>query len=586
MEGLLFFRSNYFYKKLKDLEKIDIRQKSLEIQNIISRYTKESFICFFADFIRHHPERGHFNFSQKMKSKLKDSLYLIVLRLSSPTDGEERLIFSEKVDENLNKVMDILLQINHFYLSDSSIEDLQEIKDERQQKVIHELVFKDYFLNGVLNYREQELNKVIRFYQPYGTKIKERLGIDFEILIGLCQYSEEDYFRKSIKSKSFAFKKEFARFAQVAPNRTISNNQNFTEFSNLPEKIQDDLMDFYERPHRCLIFTKEDYYEKFQKKDIDIFCELFSLEMNDNYTSLFYSQPNPLETKPIIRINSTEYLNVFQKQLPTALYNLLYVTLSTTQKEKEQLNLRKGKVILENQTREIFEKFFKKSKDLQVFSNYYLNDNPEEKDLLIIADKYAFVIECKSSRNREPRRDRNQAFKKIKSDFNACIQKGYEQCYQVEQLILKSQKISIRCKNSFQEIETSTIKDVFNIVVTSERFASIQTDLGFLLERNNETDLYPWSVNIDDLEVFLKTIILVCNNPYRSFTEFLEYRELLNERLFTRDELDVCAMYLKNPFQFKKLCEGEDFIIPDPTLQNYFDNLYFQKRLKFRIEDF
>ena len=32
--------------------------------------------------------------------------------------------------------------------------------------------FKDYFQNGVLNYREQELNKVIRLFKPYQNKIK------------------------------------------------------------------------------------------------------------------------------------------------------------------------------------------------------------------------------------------------------------------------------------------------------------------------------------------------------------------------------------------------------------------------------
>nr|WP_299034386.1 hypothetical protein [uncultured Tenacibaculum sp.] len=60
------------------MKKIDLEKKSLEIQKIISRYTKESFVCFFADFIRHHPERSNIGFSKKFKSKLKDSLYLIM----------------------------------------------------------------------------------------------------------------------------------------------------------------------------------------------------------------------------------------------------------------------------------------------------------------------------------------------------------------------------------------------------------------------------------------------------------------------------------------------------------------------------
>ena len=77
------------------MKKIDLEKKSLEIQKIISRYTKESFVCFFADFIRHHPERSNIGFSKKFKSKLKDSLYLIMLRLSTPLAGKEELHYSE-----------------------------------------------------------------------------------------------------------------------------------------------------------------------------------------------------------------------------------------------------------------------------------------------------------------------------------------------------------------------------------------------------------------------------------------------------------------------------------------------------------
>lgn len=509
-----------------------------------------------------------------------------MLRLSSPIKGEEVLVFTEEVDKNLRKVADILSLIVDSYLGDISSKDFNEIKDERHKTLIHEMAFKDYFQNGILNYREQELNKVIRLFYPYRDKIKKRLGIDFKSLIDICQYSEEDYRKKSIQFKSFAFRNECAEFIRNASNGAIPQNELLTKFSNLPSNIQNDFLDFYERPHSCLLFTKKDYYEVFDKNDVDIFCELFSIPINDNYDILFYSQPNPLDTKPIIKINNTEYLNVYQKQLPTALYNLLYTIIPTTDKEKEQLNLRRGKVILESRTRELFEKFFKKSKHLKVFSNYYVNGNPEEKDLLVIANGNAYVIECKSSRYREPRRDQNQAFQRIKADFKDCIQKGYEQCYQVEKLILDRTKISIQSNNSAQELDTTYIKDVFSIVVTSERFATIQSDLGLLLKKQSAEDIYPWSVSVDDLEIFLKALTLEFNNPSTRLAVFLEYRELLNERLFARDELDVCAMYLNDPVNFKNVCESSDYIVTDPLLQHYFDKLYFSNKLKFNILDY
>ncbi|MFV0571144.1 MAG: hypothetical protein ACK5M1_01775 [Xanthomarina gelatinilytica] len=563
------------------MRKIDLEKKSREIQRLISRYTKESFVCFFADFIRHNPERSKDGFSHKLKSKLKDSLYLIMLRLSSEEEGVENLTYTKENDVILQKVADILLEIVSFYLSENYVDDYFNIENDRQKLLIHEMAFKDYFQNGVLSYREQEVNKVIRLFRPYQDKIEERLNISLKTLIELCNHSEIFYREKSIKSKSFILDKGFDKLARESANGMLESEEFNEKLFQLSEHTQTSFLNFFEKPHDCLIFTKKDYYYFFEKKEVDIYCDLFSIDIEGVYNNLFYSHPNPLEEKPIIKINNNEYLNIYQKQLPTALYNLLYRTLTQTNKEKEQLNHRRGKVVLENHVLEVFKNFFKASRHLKIFKNYYINDNVEEKDILIVENRVAYIIECKSSRYREPRRNTKQAFQRIKSDFEECIQKGYEQCFQVEQEILSNDEIIIKCENIKEVMSTSEINEIFSIVVTSERFASIQADLGLLLKKNNK-DVYPWSVSVDDLEVFISSLKIEFNNPIRKFSEFLEYRELLNERLVATDELDVCAMYLKNQRTFKELCESEDIIFTDPLLQGYFDKLYFSKKLKLK----
>ncbi|PQV48823.1 nuclease-like protein [Jejuia pallidilutea] len=566
------------------MKKINLEQKSLEIQNIISRYTKESFVCFFADFIRHHPERRNTGFSEKFKSKLKDSLYLIMLRLSTPLEGKEELRYSKESDLVLQQVADILLEIVSFYLSEN-YDEFDEITDKRQRLLVHELAFKNYFQNGILNYREQEINKVIRMFKPYQDKTQKRLGIDLKTLIDLCTHSELIYRAKSINSKSFILDKKFDKLARQSANGLLAENEFADKLLELSDETQESFLNFFENPHQCLLFTKQDFLPSIEEKYIDIFCDLFSIDIKDTHSNLFYSQQNPLENKPIIKISNNKYLNIYQKQLPSALYDLLYTTLTQTKKEKEQLNFRKGKVVLENHTLELFKKFFKKSKRVSFFTNYYINNHPEEKDILIIADKNAYIIECKASRYREPRRDTEQAYQRIKSDFADCIQKGYDQCYQVEQELINNEKVVIAFKGKSEVILRNDIHEIFSIVVTSERFASIQTDLGLLLKKDN-ADPYPWSIYVDDLETFLKAIYNRFSNPSRKIFEFLEHRELLHKRLITNDELDVCAMFLQNPKHFKELCESEYVVFTDPTLQNYFDKLYFDKKLKFKIEDY
>jgi len=569
----------------KGMKKIDVKKKSLEIQNLISRYTKESFICFFADFIRHHPERDNMGFAKKLKSKLKDSLYLIILRLSTSIEGSEELYYSKENDTVLQKVADILLEIVNFYLYENYSDGIfNSISDKRKQLIVHEMAFKNYFQNGILNYREQEINKLIRLFNPYQDKIKTRLGIDFKILIELCKYSESIYNKKSNKSKSFLLDKNFEKLTRLSANGLIEDHKFEERFSELPSDTLENFYDFVKKPHQSLLFKKKDYYPSFQKKDIDIYCRLFSFDIKDVCDNLFYSERNPLEQKPIIKINNDEYLNIHQKQLPSALYDLLYKTLTKTNKEKEQLNRRRGKVVLENHTLSIFKKFFRKNKKFKIFNNYFINNLPEEKDILILVNGNVYIIECKSSGYREPRRVTEQAYPKIKSDFKECIQKGYDQCYQVEQELLNNDTVSISHKKDQEEINTNMINEIFSIVVTSERFAALQADLGLLLKKENEEDPYPWSIYIDDLETFLKVLYHKYNNPSRKFFEFLESRELLHGKLITNDELDLCAMFLKKPQYFKELCKTDYTVVTDPTLQNYFDELYFSKKLKFKLE--
>lgn len=567
--------------------KIDVKQKSLEIQKLISRYSKESFVCFFADFIRHHPERDNMGFAKKIKSKLKDSLYLIMLRLSTPTEGNEELYYSKENDLVLQEVAGILSQIVSFYLSENYPAGFfNDISDKRKQLVVHEMAFKNYFQNGILNYREQEINKLIRLFKPYQDKIKKRLEIDFKTLIDLCNYSESFYREKSIKSKSFILDKNFDKLTRLSANGLIDEHKFKEKFSELPSDTLETFWSFVEKPHQSLLFKKADYYPSFQKEDIDTYCRLFSIDIKDVHDNLFYSEGNPLEQKPIIKINNDEYLNVHQKQLPSAFYDLLYDTLTKTNKEKEQLNIRRGKVVLENHTLAIFKKIFKKSKKIKIFTNYFVNNLPEEKDILVLVNGNAYIIECKSSRYREPRRVTEQAYPRIKSDFKECIQKGYDQCYQVEQELLNNEIVSISYKKEHEVIYTYSINEIFSIVVTSERFASIQTDLGLLLNKENDEDPYPWSIYVDDLETFLKVLNYKFNNPARKFFEFLKYRELLHGRLITNDELDLCAMFLKTPKHFKELCKSDYTVITDPTLQNFFDELYFSEKLKFNLEVF
>lgn len=57
-------------------------------------------------------------------------------------------------------------------------------------------------------------------------------------------------------------------------------------------------------------------------------------------------------------------------------------------------------------------------------------------------------------------------------------------------------------KNHTIDIKTKNYHKAVSIVVTLERFGQIQTDLSTILKIYGKDD-YPWSICIDDLEIFL-----------------------------------------------------------------------------------
>lgn len=560
----------------------DIANKSKEIQSIISRYTKESFVAFFADFIRNNNFRGNSRFSEIMKSKLKDSLYLIALRLSCKEEGKEDFKYNAPNDIILADVIGRLNNIISNYLSSNYTPSYLDGDVKEQKKlIIHEGTFNSYFLNGVLNYRQQEINHVVDMFMPYKDKIKETLGIELSVLIDMCNYSESLYSKK--------VKNGYAKIVESPGLLNLFNQTSKVGFADIDELLlnlsPNDFnlfMNFKEKPHSALIFTKSEFFAKFSTKEVDVFCNLFSIDINDDSDYLFYTDTNPLELKPIIKLNDKEYLNIYQKQLPTSLYKVLYDTLGVTQKEKTHLNHRRGKVVFEKKVITLFNRIFSESKDFRLYDNYYFNGN--EQDVLIICNNYAFIIECKSSKIREPLRNTEKAYKKIKSEFKDCIQAGYNQCYRVEKHFYNEQEVIIKDKTGkvLEIIKTESIKDVFSLVITLERFGPIQTDLSLLLEREFDSLVFPWSVGIDDLEIFLLTLKKKTKDLLNKFVEYLTLRESLNEKIISSDELDICASYIKNPKKFKEIANSNhDFILMEPTLQNYFDELYYKGLLKF-----
>ena len=124
---------------------------------------------------------------------------------------------------------------------------------------------------------------------------------------------------------------------------------------------------------------------------------------------------------------------------------------------------------------------FFKDKNTKIYHNY--NFNGFEQDILIIHNRIAYIIECKTSKFREPMRDTKKLTKRIKEDFKTSIQEGYNQCLRVENEIFENERIIIETKNQKVEINTNNILNVFQLLLRLRDMVQYKTDLSLLLEK-------------------------------------------------------------------------------------------------------
>lgn len=546
----------------------DLENKIDELQNVVSKYDTESFAGFFAYFIKKQPDPFAEVDLNKFKSKLKDFLYLIALNTFSEKKGNEKF---EHPDEKLGLLADKLNEIKDFNR-------VEKFADYTKESVIHEMAFRNHFDNGVLSYVEQDFEKLRRVFTPFEDKITQDFGFDIDFLIEVCKEIELISMIRFKYVMEFSHTKEFADFVK----RFQSNEMTFSEsFELLPEKIQDAFHSFHSKTYGFLMFTAEDLYHSFEKKKVDTFLLQFSIEPSPNPKIRYYSAESPFEITPILKLSDGNYLNLYGKQIPISIYKKIYSHLFNEKKYNDRIKKHREKS-LERKVVELFEYFFP-TKDSFFYENYYVQKNFEQ-DLLIIHKGSAIIIETKASKLREPFRNVDKAITRLKDDFKDSIQYGFKQCLRVEDYFFGDTPFEIMDEKGkiLSTVSPKKIHSVFSIVVTLERFGSLQTDLNLMLDKDEDID-YPWSVYIDDLEIFLLALKQNVKKPINQFLNFLKLRREMHGRIYAIDELDVCATFLQSPQKFKQYSEANNAMLTiSPYEQGDFDKLYWANKLKFK----
>ena len=532
---------------------IDIKTASEDLKNHISRFEPFSLLTHLYYLFNSHTRTSHSVL--KLESPLMQIQYLTALYLSTGAQGKE--VF-DPISGKFKYIQELLEKIEYGYRYNFLNEFPTVTFDDFPRNLeVSNTTFINYFVNGTLNYVEQELERLTETFQPYNDYIQQHTGLSINDYMDFYEVTAHiDIHRFNIMRHTMEEIEHTDCFQKSARNRQIP------EF----EKV----VDAVEQAIYGLAIPYEDLTFFFPKVKVDQWLKIFTCsEVNPAF--LYYTDANPLTSKPLIKVREGYYLFISHNLLTQAMYRYLKSICFNIDGMGKRINNRKDKQ-LEEKTKRLFKTFFGECK---VYENYYLKDLQNEKDLLVLYRNSAFIIECKAHGYNEPLRDVDKAFVRIKSDFTKCIQYGYDQAREVETEFKKKGPLEIFSKKRelVDVINTNRYTSVYCIVVTLSRFGNIQCDLSLLLEKP-EPASYPWSVYVDDLETFLITLKRK-DNFYGEFITYLTARQKLHGRMNAFDELDICAHYLEKKDFFIKGCNSSHYYVPSPTSQRLFDELYF-----------
>lgn len=561
---------------------MSLEDKSRELKEFISGYETQWFLGELSGLMKHIHSGTANDQLGELSSPLRQLYYLGGLIITSPDPGTNKIQFN---DADWGKIISLLNDIELEYSRLFFPKGDEKIDDE--WKHIREVAmpsFLSYFNQGPLNYEEQSINWVEKLYSNFDSIIESEIELStndflvfYENLDTLVQRNFQGFTSTHVDLKA---------------NWEDYSNLSIVENPDVPETLLEEMREMFEERKPMMTFMADHgIINRFYPDDL-ISKELPIEKINNIITKLscsrresdfiYYTSTklgNPLYEKPVIDIGNGMFQVFEVKQILHAIEEYLEAIIA--KKDVTKYVERKGK-LLESQIVDLFKKFFKR--DYKIFTGYFVDG--KEQDILFLWREYAIIIEAKGFNIREPLRDPDKAFVRIKDDFNDCIGYGYKQTYRVEEKFFSGNPLRIEDNNGnlIEEIDTKKYKDNdYSIIVTINSFGQIQCDLSTLLNVS-EDDVYPWAVKFDDLEVFLLTLIAQKKSPH-FFIDYLLLREDLHGKLICSDELEICGGFLTKDITEQKIPNDDGVLFTSPDLASLFDQQYF-KGLGFENEKY
>ena len=539
-----------------------------ELKQLIASISLESLI----NFVSMRQREFNHGKSTALSSPFQQGTYLLGLAASQ----EEPNIAVEFNTELDQKICKLLNKIFSFYTLNYFDVDRNDENDKKTKLVVMS-AFIHYFFTGKTLSSHQIKDWILFWFQDHSTVVQENYDFTVKDLIDFSTLLEDE-----IQNNFDEGRREIEALDLYRQNFLQKCDEDIANFPIEMERIRNDvefkerMKHFFDNSVKVFSVDITKISEKVGSEKLNSILAVFSLKRGEAEEITYLTDNNPISFKSLFIENNRIYYvvnNSFYISTINFLENFLYKKAKNSQK-----NIQSRDKKLELRTLELFKKIC--SSEAIYYEGSFENANSRnEHDLVIYDNGILLIIEAKASPPKEPMRDAEKAFIKIRDHFksSAGLQKAFDQANNLRKRVLEDKKLTLFNKKGIllAEIPFEDIKVIHTICVTRDDFGALGCNLDYLLDKQ-EDEPYPWVIDIANLDSIVQAWDHL-NLNYSDFYEFLLQRNQLHNKVLSMDELEYVGAYLKYQEGLKGFISAKaDYISLSLEDADIFDEIYFK----------
>jgi len=537
-----------------------------ELKELIATISLESLVSFVS--MRQH-EFNHGR-SKVLSSPFQQGTYLLGLA-ASQEEPENPIEFSDDLNQKISKLLNKIFNfytVNYFDVDENNESD-KKIKFVAMSAFIH------YFFTSKTLDSHQIREWILFWFDEYSSLVHEAYGFTVKDLVDFASILEEIQRAMDDLQEDYDYiEKSKEKFLSKLDNNI---NNYYTQINRLTsdEEFIKRRQRLFENTIKLFSIELSKVLEKIEAQKYNNILSVFGLKRGSVEEIKYLTDKNPVSFKSLFIENEKIYYilnNTFFISIINFLENFLYKQVKTSQKIIQDRDKK-----LESRTTTLFKEIC--GPEAIFYESVFENANSRnEHDLVIFDQGILLIVEAKASPPKEPMRDADKAFIKIRDHFKSSsgLQKAFEQANGLKKHILKEKKLDLFNKKGkkLDTISLEQIKTIYTICVTRDDFGALGCNLNYLLDKSTD-DTYPWVIDIANLDSIVKAWKhLDLKNI--DFYDFLSQRTQLHNKVLSMDELEYVGAFLKYKGGLQGFIDAKADYIPLAMEEgDIFDEIYF-----------